>query len=116
VMWISKKDAAERGIEDGDTVEAYNDVSSFRVQVAVTPAVRPGQVIMYHGWVNYQFPGFKHFKGVMASPLNPVECAGGDYHLRPMSTTMSPGHSDRDTRLEIRGDQEGVTTWEPLIM
>ena len=102
VMWISKKDAADRGIEDGDTVEAYNDVSSFRVQVAVTPAVRPGQVIMYHGWVNYQFPGFKHFKGVMASPLNPVECAGGDYHLRPMSTTMSPGLSDRETRLELR--------------
>lgn len=102
LLWMSVKDAAERGIEDGDTVEAYNDVSSFRVLVAVSPTVRPGQVIMYHGWVNYQFAGFRHFKGVMASPLNPVECAGGDYHLRPMATTMQPGHSDRETRLEIR--------------
>ncbi len=103
LLWMSTKDAVERGIADGDTVEAYNDVSSFKVQVAVSPTVRPGQVIIYHGWVNYQFPGFRHFKGVMASPLNPVECAGGDYHLRPMSTSMYPGHSDRgDTRLEIK--------------
>lgn len=102
VMFVNARDAAERGIEDGDAVDAFNDVGSFRVKVAVSPSVRPGQVIMYHGWVNYQFSEFRHFKNVLASPLNPVEFAGGEFHLRPMATTLYPGHSDRETRLELR--------------
>jgi DMSO reductase family type II enzyme molybdopterin subunit len=102
LMYVSQADADARGIRDGDTVEASNDVASFKVQAAVSPAVRPGQVIVYHGWINFQFPGFKHFKSTAPSPFNPVECAGGMYHLRPVSTALYPGLSDRETRLEIR--------------
>ncbi|MFQ5804763.1 MAG: molybdopterin-dependent oxidoreductase, partial [Candidatus Methylomirabilales bacterium] len=50
VAVISVQDAESRGLRDGDFVEVYNDVGDFRIQAMVSPAVRPGQVIIYHGW------------------------------------------------------------------
>jgi anaerobic selenocysteine-containing dehydrogenase len=100
-MFMSSRDAAARQIQDGDRVESHNDVGSLQIQVAVTPAVRPGQVIVHHGWENYQFQDWHHFKSVMASPLNPIELAGGYYHIRPTIQNFYPGFSDRDTRVEV---------------
>ena len=101
LMFMSAKDALSRGIRDGDTVEVSNDVASFRVQAAVSPAVRPGQVIIYHAWENYQFEGWRHFKSVMASPMNPVELAGDYFQIRPITMSNYPGFSDRGTRVEV---------------
>ncbi|MEK6563387.1 MAG: molybdopterin-dependent oxidoreductase [Candidatus Binatota bacterium] len=102
LMFMSAKDALSRGIRDGDTVEVSNDVASFQVQAAVSPAVRPGQVIIYHAWENYQFEGWRHFKSVMASPMNPVELAGDYFQIRPITMSNYPGFSDRGTRVEVR--------------
>ena len=102
VMFMSQRDAVARGLDDGDTVEVSNDVGTFRIQAVVSPAVRPGQVIIYHAWENYQFSGWRHFKSVMASPMNPVELAGDYFHIRPVTMSNYPGFSDRDTRAEVR--------------
>jgi len=99
---MSPEDARAREVRDGDTVELFNDVGSFRIQAIVSPAVRPGQVIIYHAWENYQFQGWQHFKSVMASPLNPVELAGDYFHIRPITMSNYPGFSDRGTRVEAR--------------
>jgi nitrate reductase alpha subunit len=100
-MFMNDHDAATRGIRDADYVEVFNDVGRFRVQAAVSPAVRPGQVIVYHAWENHQFQGWRHFKSVMASPLNPVELVGGYGHIQPDPIAFAPGVSDRDTRVEV---------------
>jgi DMSO reductase family type II enzyme molybdopterin subunit len=102
VMFMSARDAEVRGIRDGEIVEVVNDVASFRIQAVVSPAVRPGQVIIYHAWENYQFQDWSHFKGVMLSPMNPIELAGDYFHIRPVTMSNYPGFSDRDTRVEIR--------------
>lgn len=102
VAFISQRDASERGIGDGNTVEVSNDAGTFRIQAVVSPAVRPGQVIIYHAWENYQFSGWHHFKTVMASPMNPIELAGDYFQIRPITMANYPGFSDRDTRVEIR--------------
>ena len=101
LMFMSAKDALSREIRDGDTVEVSNDVASFQVQAAVSPGVRPGQVIIYHAWENYQFEGWRHFKSVMASPMNPVELAGDYFQIRPITMSNYPGFSDRGTRVEV---------------
>lgn len=101
-MFISRQDADARQIRDGDRVEARNDVSSFRALAAVSAALRPGQVVMYHAWENHQFGEWRHFKNVMPSPLNPLELAGGYYHVQPTSDTFYPGYSDRETRVELK--------------
>ena len=103
VLYLSTADARARGVADGDMVEVFNSVGSFQVKAVVAPSVRPGQVIIYHAWENYQFPGWRHFKSVMPSPLNPIEMASGYFQFRPIFFTGYPGHSDRDTRVEVRG-------------
>ncbi len=101
VMWISVPDAEARGVSDGDRVRVFNDLDSFIVMVKVAPAVRTGQLILYHAWENFQFAKGKGFQNLIPSPLNPVELAGGQFHLRPMTICMQPSHTDRDTRVEV---------------
>lgn len=111
VAFMSQKDARARGIQDGDEVEVRNDLTSFRIQAVVSPSIRSGQVIVYHPWINYQFPGWKHFKGVMPSPLNPTALAGSsgnETHLKARADAFHPGNNDRDTRVEVRKAEETV--------
>ncbi len=104
VAFMSQKDARARDIQDGDEVEVYNDLYSFRIHAAVSPSIRPGEAIVYHPWINYQFPGWRHFKGVMPSPMNPTSLAGssGESHQKARADAFHPGNNDRDTRVEIK--------------
>ena len=101
VMYISVPDAQARGINDGDLVQVRNDIDSFRIDAKVSPALRPGQLIVYHAWENFQFPDGKGFQNLIPSPINPVELAGGEGHLRPIQIGMQPSQNDRDTRVEV---------------
>jgi len=101
VVFMSVEDAAARGIVDGAQVRVWNDLDEFQVMAKVSPAVRRRQLIVYHGWENFQFKDGKGFQNLTPSPLNPVELAGGQYHFRPMLIAMQPSHTDRDTRVEI---------------
>jgi len=100
-MWISAADARARGIQEHDLVRVYNDIGEFLVRAKVSPAVRPGQVILYHAWENYQFQGGMGHRNVIPTPINPVETAGGYFHIQHTPAILQPGHNDRDTRVEV---------------
>lgn len=105
LMFLSVKDAAERGIHDGDRVEAFNDVGRFEILATVGPGVRPGQVIVYHSWENSQFKEWRQFQQVLPSPFNPIGFApaGSEYpNVRSHFTAGYPGLNDRDSRVEVR--------------
>lgn len=101
-MWMSAEDAEARGIADGDRIEVSNDIGRFVTRARPSPAVMPGQVVMYHGWENYQFEGGMGYRNVQATPLNPLELVGDYPYLKPMVGIRQPGQSDRDTRVEVR--------------
>jgi DMSO reductase family type II enzyme molybdopterin subunit len=101
VMCMAPGDAARRNIADGAQARVFNDLDEFQVMVKVSPALREGQLLLYHAWENYQFKDARSFQNLMPAPLNPVELAGGQYHLRPMVLAMQPNHTDRDTRVEV---------------
>ena len=101
VMYMSVDDAGARGVQDGELVEVRNDIDRFRIHVKVSPSVRPGQVIVYHAWENYQFANGKGFQNLIPSPINPVELAGGEGHLRPINICLQPSQNDRDTRVDV---------------
>lgn len=101
VMYMSTADADARDIADGEDARVHNDLDSFTIQIKVSPAVRDGQLIIYHAWENYQFAEGKGFQNLIPSPINPVELSGGHFHLRPMPICMQPGQFDRDTRVEV---------------
>jgi DMSO reductase family type II enzyme molybdopterin subunit len=101
VMYMSVPDAQARNLSDGELVEVHNDIDRFRVHVKVSPSLRPGQVIIYHAWENFQFADGKGFQNLIPSPINPVELAGGEGHLRPIPAALQPSQNDRDTRVEV---------------
>jgi len=47
--WINPKDAAERGIEDGDVVKVYNERGAILCGAYVTERVMPGAIGIDHG-------------------------------------------------------------------
>jgi len=115
VMFMSDSDAKERGIDDHDLVRVYNDIGEFLVRAKVSPAVRPGQVIVYHAWENYQFQGGMGHRNVIPTPMNPVELAGGYGHIQHTPAILQPGHNDRDTRVEVTKVErpEGLSEGDP---
>jgi DMSO reductase family type II enzyme molybdopterin subunit len=102
LLWMSLPDASERAISDWDRVEVSNDVGSFRVRVKLSAAIRPGQVVMYHAWEDYQFEGGSGHRSVLATPLNPLALVGDYPYLAPTFGARHPGMNDRDTRVEVR--------------
>jgi len=101
-LYVSVEDARARDLHDWDRVEVWNDVGRFRTRVKVSPAIRPGQVVMYHAWEDYQFEGGLGHRNVLATPLNPLGLVGGYPYLGPMIGSRHPGMNDRDTRVEMR--------------
>ncbi len=101
LMFVHPDDAKDRDIEDGDTVRVFNDLGDFEIMAAVSPALKPRQVVIYHAWEQFQFKDGKSPKMLMPSPLNPVQLAGGYFHLQPMVLMQSPGCTDRGTRVDM---------------
>ncbi|MBW2392653.1 MAG: hypothetical protein JRG95_00160 [Deltaproteobacteria bacterium] len=101
VIFTNASDAESRGIRDGDRVRVYNDLGEFEIQTAVSPALKPGQVVIYHAWEPFMFKGHHSYQSLTPSPLNPIQLAGGYFHLQPMVLMQSPGCSDRGTRVDV---------------
>jgi DMSO reductase family type II enzyme molybdopterin subunit len=101
LVFIGLTDASARGIRDGDPVRVYNDISSFELQAKVSPALRPGQVIVYHAWEPFQFKDRRSQAAVTPSPINPIQLAGGYGHLQARPANCTPGSNDRATRVEV---------------
>ncbi len=98
---LGPEDARKRKIEDGDRVRVFNDIDAFDLQAKVTPAMRPGSVVIYHAWEPYQFEGWRSPAAALPAPMNPIQLAGGYFHLQPILATGAPGSPDRGTRVEI---------------
>ena len=58
-MRMHPETAKERGIEEGNIVEVYNDRGSCKVQVQITECIPPGVVHLWYGWPRkYYIEGF----------------------------------------------------------
>jgi nitrate reductase alpha subunit len=101
VIFVSSGDAGKRGIRDGDRVRVHNDLGAFEIQAVVSPALKPGQVVVYHAWEPFQFKNGDSYQALTPSPLNPIQLAGGYFHLQPMVMMQQPGCSDRGTRVDV---------------
>ena len=107
-VYVNDGDAAARGIKDGRDVRLYNDISSVVVQARVTPAVRPGQLIMYNGFEPYQFEGWQDFSNVEPGMVKWLHLAGGYGHLRYRALHWQPIPIDRAVRVDIVPAEDGT--------
>ena len=95
------EDAAARGIADGDRVRLFNDISSAELMAKVVPAHRPGQVTVYHAWEPFMAKGRTTYTSVTPNPINPLQLAGGYFHIQARDAEFTPGSTDRATRVGI---------------
>jgi len=98
---VNDTDAAARGIADSEMVRVFNDVGEMRVQARVTPAVRPGQVIIYAAWEQYLFPEWGDVTRVEPGMVKWLHFAGGYGHLGYSDLQWQPQQSDRLYRVEV---------------
>ena len=98
---MNPEDMRARGIADDDEVRVRNDFSSFNVRSKATPSCRPGQVIIYHAWEPYQFPGGKSYDIAIPGLIKWLHLAGGYGHLRYYRWNWVPQQVDRAVSVEV---------------
>lgn len=99
--WISAEDARKRGVRDGDRIVLFNDVGACELIAKVSPAVQPGQVIVYHAWEPFQFKGWQSNQVPVASPWKALHVAEyGQLHYRFLYA--GPHHTPRGTAVDMR--------------
>lgn len=101
VIFVNPRDASRRGLADHDYAAVYNDLGEFVVRVKRTPAMRPGQVHIYHAWDAYQFENGRASDAICPSPLKVTQLVS--YGHMPNSVGWNePCQNDRDTRVDLR--------------
>ncbi len=101
VAFMSAADAQARDVRDHDQVKVFNDVGSFQVHVKISPAVQPGQIVIYHAWEPYQFEKWNSTQDVIPSPFKPTHLVGNYGHIRYRGYYLSPGYTPRGTRVDV---------------
>jgi nitrate reductase alpha subunit len=98
---LSQADARVRGISDHDWIRVYNDIGEFTLRAVVSPSVQPGEVICYHAWEGYQFPGGATQNHVAANPLKPTNMIGGYGHMQYRGAYLSMNNIPKDVAVEV---------------
>jgi anaerobic dimethyl sulfoxide reductase subunit A len=92
-VWINTIDAKDRGIEDGDLVDVYNDRGRIRIPAKVTERIMPGVVNVSEGaWYDPDDQGVDH--GGCANVLtNDDHSPGGAVHVNSslVQAELAPG-------------------------
>jgi anaerobic selenocysteine-containing dehydrogenase len=100
-VWVAPSDAEGRGIGEGDRIRVHNDVGEFEAIAKIAASVQPGQVIIYHAWEPYQFPGWKGQQEPVPAPWKALHLAGGYGQLHYREIYLAPSHAPRGQRVEI---------------
>jgi DMSO reductase family type II enzyme molybdopterin subunit len=99
-LYLGSADAAARGIRDNDRVRVFNDVGACELLAKISPAIQPGQVVIYHAWEPLQFKGHQGSQEPVPSPWKALHMAEyGQLHYRFLYA--GPHHAPRGTCVEV---------------
>ena len=101
VLYMSERDSLDRDIHDHDLVRVSNDVGSYLVHVKPSPAVQPGQAIIYHAWEPYQFAGWNSSQNIVSAARSSrciCSAATGTWATAPSSGSPATRRARRRSR------------------
>ncbi len=101
VIFVNPHDAARRDLADHDYAAVHNDLGEFVARVKHTPAIRPGQVHIYHAWGAYQHRNGRASDAICPSPLKVTQLVSYG-HMPNEVGWNDPCQNDRDTRVDLR--------------
>jgi DMSO reductase family type II enzyme molybdopterin subunit len=101
VLFVNDRVAADRGIEDGETVRLFNDLDETEIMVSASAAVGKDQVVVYM-WEPYQFKNWKSHDAMLVGLPKSIQLAGNYEQLDYQVTSGGPSpSSDRGLRVDI---------------
>jgi len=106
VVYLNPEDAAERGIEDGDMVEVYNDLAEVEIQAKIYPSSEPGTARMYFAWERFQFPDSNNFNSLVPLYMKPTQLVqypeDEEGHLYFSPNYWGPTGVNSDVNVDVR--------------
>ena len=110
-IYINPDDAAERGVEDGDTVRVFNDAGEFYVMAHLSAGIQPSMLFMYHGWDPMMFRKRQNFGAVISTAglIKPTSMAGGYGHIGYKPVKFSPNQTYKDFTCDFEKAAEETT-------
>jgi nitrate reductase alpha subunit len=101
-LFINDRDARELGIGNGEKIKMVNDVGEVRIAAKVTPACRPGQVILYNGFEPYMHENWYSESDLELGQVKWLGLASGYGHLRYRIFSWQPVPVDRAIRVDLK--------------
>ncbi len=100
-VFINDRDAADLGIGNGDRVRLVSNEGDSINEAKISPAVRPGQVILYNGFEPYQHENWYSQADLEAGHVKHLGFAGGYGHLKFRLFSWQPIPADRAVHVDI---------------
>ncbi len=99
--FLNDRDARELGIQNGDRIRLVNDLAECVLQAKVSPACRPGQIILYNGFEPYMHPGWYSQADLEPGHVKPLGLVGKYGHLNYRMFSWQPIPADRAVRVDV---------------
>lgn len=100
-VFLNDADAASLDIANGDQVRLVNDIAAIVLAAKVTPACRPGQVIVYNGFEPFMHKGWAGQADLEPGHVKWLGFAGGYGHLQYRPLAWQPIPADRAVRVDV---------------
>ncbi|HEX7406857.1 MAG TPA: molybdopterin-dependent oxidoreductase [Candidatus Binatia bacterium] len=101
-VFINDKDAASLGLGNGEKVKLVNDVGEMIIATKVTPACRPGQVIVYNGFEPYMHENWYGQADLEPGHVKHLGLVGNYGQLKYRMFAWQPIPADRAVRVDIQ--------------
>jgi DMSO reductase family type II enzyme molybdopterin subunit len=100
-VFLNDADAAELGIENGERVRLVSNEGDCLVAAKLTPACRPGQVILYNGFEPYMHENWYSQADLETGHVKHLGLAGGYGQLKYRVFSWQPIPADRAVRVDV---------------
>ncbi len=101
-VFLNAAEATELGITDGEMIRLQSDVGEIEVSAKISPACRPGQVILYNGFEPYMHPKWRGQSELEPGQMKWLGLAAGYGHLKYRVFSWQPVPTDRAVRVDVR--------------
>jgi DMSO reductase family type II enzyme molybdopterin subunit len=101
-VFINDRDAASLQVQNGEQVKLVSDVGECIIQAKVTPACRPGQVIVYNGFEPFMHKNWYGQADIEPGHVKWLGFAAGYGHLTYRPTAWQPIPADRAVRVDVQ--------------
>jgi len=107
-MFMNDKDAAKKGIKNGEEVRVVNDAGTVLVPVKISPSARPGQVILYNGFEPYMHRDWYSESDIEPGLIKWLGMAAGYGHLQYRMFSWQPIPCDRAVMVDVERITRGA--------